>query len=136
MRPCEQSPVVSRAEALDAAEGREEKGISEAKAEEFNGALANVQRLLRAAGIRSYSVRSIGLKLLGSGEPYPKGQIQWHVPELFVRSDAGWLTATVTMGTRSGCYLVSVRGGTGLQTAREPEQVAHLILATPPGGTT
>ncbi|MDP9843228.1 hypothetical protein [Streptosporangium lutulentum] len=103
--------------------------------EEFNRALANVQRLLKDAGIHSYSVRTVGLKLLGSGGPYPIGHIRWHVPELFVRSDAGWLIATVTMGTRSGCYLVSVPGGTGLQTAREPEQVAHLILTPPPGGT-
>ncbi|MEV6861570.1 hypothetical protein AB0M44_11275 [Streptosporangium subroseum] len=118
----------------DAAEERAEKGISEAKAEEYNGALANVQRLLKREGIRSFSVRPIDLKLISTGGPYPMGQSRWHAPELVIPSDAGWVAATVIMRPSSGCYPVSIRNGPDLQTVREPQQVADLILTAQPGG--
>jgi hypothetical protein len=54
-----------------------------------------------------------------------------HPPELTVKGPQGWRVATVTMGARSGSYLVSLRDGSGPQavTSEHPEQVVKLILA-------
>ncbi|WP_436759503.1 hypothetical protein [Streptosporangium sp. V21-05] len=56
-------------------------------------------------------------------------------PELAVIAPGGRREATVTMGPRSGCYLVSLRNGTDPQTVRSehPEQVVKLILAARSG---
>ncbi|WP_329428871.1 hypothetical protein OG339_06355 [Streptosporangium sp. NBC_01495] len=66
------------------------------------------------------------------GRPIQLGEAKRYAPELVVHSDAGRV-ATVTMGARSGCYLVSLPGS-DLQTVREPQQVADLILTARPGG--
>ncbi|MET8340271.1 hypothetical protein [Streptosporangium canum] len=52
-------------------------------------------------------------------------------PELTVTGSQGWCDATVTVGPRSGCYLVSLRNGSDLQKVRgeQPEKVVDLILA-------
>ncbi|MFI6450311.1 hypothetical protein ACIBF6_02055 [Streptosporangium amethystogenes] len=94
-----------------------------------------MQQLLKAHGVRSYAVHTISLKLSGEeGRPIPLGKRKLYAPELVVRGGAGSVTATVTMAARSGCYLVSLRGGPDLQTVREPHQVADLILTARPGG--
>ncbi|WP_433366886.1 hypothetical protein [Streptosporangium sp. CA-115845] len=109
--------------------------LVDAKAEQHDKALAIVQQLLKARGIRSYAVHTIGLKLTGDdGRPIPLEKPKRHVPELVVHNDVGWVDATVTIGPRSGCYLVSLRNGPGLETVREPRQVADLILTAQPGG--
>lgn len=112
-----------------------EKEISDATAEKYDGALAAVQRLLKIRGVRSYVVHTIVLRLFSDGRPFPLGQCERHAPELVVRSDAGWVASTVTVGPRSGCYLVSIPNGPDLQTVRSghPEKVANLILAAQPG---
>ncbi|GAA4188332.1 hypothetical protein GCM10022252_23420 [Streptosporangium oxazolinicum] len=140
MKSCEQSPTVSGAEAdtahakRSAAEKHEEPGISEAREEKYNDALADVQRLLRDYGVRSCAIRTFGLRLSDKrGRPIQLGETKRYVPELVVHGAAGRV-ATVTMGPRSGCYLVSLREDPDPQAVREPRQVADLILAARSGG--
>ncbi|MER6826900.1 hypothetical protein ABT352_13025 [Streptosporangium sp. NPDC000563] len=90
--------------------------------------------MLKTHGVRSYTVHTVGLKLSSEGRPIPLGQLTLHSPELVVRGAAGSVAATVTMGARSGSYLVLVPGGGEPQTLREPQQVANLILAARLGG--
>ncbi|MEV4753269.1 hypothetical protein ACFPKZ_13385 [Streptosporangium amethystogenes subsp. fukuiense] len=107
---------------------------SDATAEKHAGALGAVQQLLKVEGVHSYAVHTIGLKLSGEeGRPILLGKPKLYAPELVVCGGAGSVTATVTMGARSGCYLVSLRDGPDLQTVREPQQVANLILTARPG---
>ncbi|WP_371781670.1 helix-turn-helix domain-containing protein [Streptosporangium subroseum] len=73
--------------------------------------------------------------LHGDGRPYPLGQRARFAPELSVTGSQGWRDATVVVGPRSSSYLVSIRNGPDLLTVREPEQVAQMILTTPPGST-
>lgn len=58
-----------------------------------------------------------------------------HPPELAVIGPQGWRDATVTVGQRSGSYMLAVRGGPALQTVRSehPEQVVALIIAARSG---
>ncbi|MDP9848662.1 hypothetical protein [Streptosporangium lutulentum] len=100
--------------------------------------LAVVQRLLKAREVRSRVVHTVDLKLFGDGRPYPLGHHILHAPELTVHDAAGSAAATVTMGPRSGCYLVSLRNGSDPQTVRRerPERVANLICAAQPGDET
>ncbi|WP_371783525.1 hypothetical protein [Streptosporangium subroseum] len=106
----------------------EDDEVSDATATRHDAALASVQRLLKARGVRSYVVHTIVLRLFGDGRPYALGQRRRHAPELAVHGNAGWMVATVTMGPRSGCYLISAGNNTDLQTVREPQQVVDLIL--------
>ncbi|MER5643963.1 hypothetical protein [Streptosporangium sp. NPDC002524] len=105
----------------------EDDEVTKETAEEYGEALAVVQRLLRAQGIRSCLFRTISLKLLGSGGPHP---YRWRTPELVVANSRGSRDATVRVGPRSGCYFVTIRNRTGLETVREPQKVADLILAS------
>jgi hypothetical protein len=114
--------------------GHENDEVTDATAEKHDQALAAVQRLLKVQGVRSYAVHTIGLKLTDdAGRLIPLEKPKRHVPELVVHNNAGWVDATVTIGPRSGCYLVSLRGGPDLETVREPRQVADLILTAQPG---
>ncbi|MEV6865303.1 hypothetical protein AB0M44_30375 [Streptosporangium subroseum] len=110
----------------------EDDKVSDATAEKHDAALAAVQRLLKAQGVRSYVVHTIVLRLFGDGRPYSLGQRRRCAPELTVHGDAGWTVATVIMGSRSGCYLVSMRDGRDIETvpSETPEKVASLILTT------
>ncbi|GAA4219420.1 hypothetical protein FHR32_000387 [Streptosporangium album] len=114
---------------------------SDAKAEKHDKALAAVQRLLKVRGAHSYVVHTHHLSLFGDGRPFPLGKRQRYTPELVVHSDVGWVIATVAIGQRSGCYLVSISQGPNLETvpSAHPEMVANLVLtaqpAAQPGGT-
>lgn len=102
---------------------------------EDSRALAAVRQLLKGCGVRSYAVQTIGLKLSGpDGRPIAYGRPDLHSPELIVHEGDGSVVATVTIGPRSGCYLVTLRNGVGLQKARKPQHVADLILTAQPGG--
>ncbi|MEV6864422.1 hypothetical protein AB0M44_25865 [Streptosporangium subroseum] len=113
--------------------GHEDDEVSDATAEKHDAALAAVQRLLKARGVRSYVVHTIVLRLFGDGRPYSLGQRRRCAPELTVHGDAGWMVDTVTMGPRSGCYLVSLRNGPGLETVRDPQRVVDMILSSRSG---
>jgi hypothetical protein len=107
-----------------------------ATAEKHDRASATVQRVLKARGARSYIVHMHSLKLFGDGRPLPLGQLKRYTPELVIHSDAGWVIAVVTIGPRSGCYMVSIPRGPGIETvpSDRPERVANLVLAAQPGG--
>ncbi|AWS47190.1 hypothetical protein [Streptosporangium sp. 'caverna'] len=111
-----------------------EDSVTDATAEQHDKALAVVQRLLKARGVRAYAAHTIGLRLLGTGGLHPLGESRRYAPELIVHSGAGWVFATVTVGARSGCYLVSLWNGFDLRTVKRehPEKVADLILSIRP----
>lgn len=112
--------------------------VSDSTAEKHDKALAAVQRTLSVRGVRSYVVHTITLKLFGDGRPAPLGQRSRVAPELNVRSRAGMVVATVSVGSRSGSFLVSMRDSRDIETvpATNPEKVAKLILSTQFGGRT
>ncbi|WP_371784985.1 hypothetical protein [Streptosporangium subroseum] len=116
--------------------GHEDEDVSDKTAEKHDQTLAAVQRLLSVRGVRSYVVHTITLKLFGDGRPIPLGQRSRHAPDLDVRSRAGWVVATVSVGSRSGSFLVSTRDGRDIETVPSgvPERVANLILFTQFGG--
>ncbi|MEV6859513.1 hypothetical protein AB0M44_00705 [Streptosporangium subroseum] len=116
--------------------GGHEDYVTDKTAERHDLALAVVQQLLRVRGVRSFAAHTIDLKLSVDGRPIPLGKPQRHAPELVVHSAAGWVVATVTMGPRSGSYLVSMRDGGNIETvpAENPEKVASLMLAARFGG--
>ncbi|WP_329430641.1 hypothetical protein OG339_22345 [Streptosporangium sp. NBC_01495] len=94
-----------------------------------------MRQLLKGYEVRSYPVQIISLRLSDDeGRPIQLGEPELYAPELVVHEGDGSVTATVTIGPHSGCYLVSLRNGPDLQTVREPQQVADLILTTQPGG--
>ncbi|MFF3444583.1 hypothetical protein [Streptosporangium sp. NPDC002721] len=108
--------------------------VSEATVERHDRRLAVVQRLLMVHGVHSYTVHTVSLRLSGEdGRPIPLGRPKVYAPELVVRGDSGRV-ATVTVGERSGCYLVSLPGRSDPQAEREPQHVAGLILAARPSG--
>ncbi|WP_440104706.1 hypothetical protein [Streptosporangium sp. H16] len=122
------------AESLTEEHGNDE--VTDATAEEHDESLGVARRLLRERGMTAKPVHKISLKLVQDGRPLPLGRRVRHVPELVVHGDAGVIIGTVTVGLRSGCYLVSMRNGPDLQTVRRenPEKVANLILTAQPGG--
>ncbi|MEV6861838.1 hypothetical protein AB0M44_12650 [Streptosporangium subroseum] len=116
--------------------GHRDDEITDATAEKYGRVLAKVQRLLKVRGVRSFIVHTHSLKLFGDGRPLPQGSLGRHAPELVVRSRAGWVVATVTVGSRSGCYLVSMRDSKDTETvpSESPEKVAGLFLPAQFGG--
>lgn len=116
--------------------------IDEATAEDQGKALAMVQRLLRERGIRAWCQHTISLGLFADrtdevtwpDRPAFRSWLDRYPPELTVIGPQGCCDVTVTMGPRSGCYLVSLRSTTDPQIVRSehPEQVVDLILAAQP----
>lgn len=111
--------------------------VSDKTAEKYDRALADVQQLLKVRGVRSSIVHTHHLKLFGDGRPFPQGKLTRQAPELVVHNSAGRAVATVDIGQRSGCYLVSIPQGRDLETvpSGRPEMVANLVLAAQPSGT-
>ncbi|MEV0758231.1 hypothetical protein [Streptosporangium sp. NPDC050280] len=113
--------------------------ITDAAAESQDRALAVVQRLLTERGIRAHLHTTISLGLYGNhldlptwpNRPASRTWLNRHPPELAVLGPQGWRDVTVTVGSRSGCYLVSIRNGPDLQAVgqEQPEKVVDLILA-------
>ncbi|RCG26527.1 hypothetical protein DQ384_29260 [Sphaerisporangium album] len=104
--------------------------VSETTAEKHDAALGAVQRLLKAQGVRSQVIHVIHLKL---SRARPLLMVRTQVtPELAVHRGDGQVVAVVSMGTHSGCYLVTVRGSLpDVHTVRRrhPERVADLVAA-------
>ncbi|WP_329426786.1 hypothetical protein OG339_42110 [Streptosporangium sp. NBC_01495] len=97
--------------------------------------MAVVQRLLKAKEVHTLAVHTIALKLGQAREPWPPAQQTRRTPELVAHSPEGWEVATVTVGTRSNCYVVSLPsvGVTAqLVNANQPHAVVDLILAALP----
>lgn len=113
--------------------------IDEATADLHDTALAVVQRLLRERGVRARCHHRIGLGLYANrmdGVVWPdrsplRSWMERHPPELVVIGSRGLRVVTVTVGARSGCYLVALHDGSDLQAVRRewPERVVELVLA-------
>jgi hypothetical protein len=118
---------------------RSDEVITEATAESQDRALAIVQRLLTERGIRAHLHHTISLRLHGSHVHHPTWRdrpdsrtwMERHPPELTVIGPQGRCDGTVTIGSRSGSYLVSSRNEPALQTVRRehPERAVDLIVA-------
>ncbi|WP_440063746.1 hypothetical protein [Streptosporangium sp. OZ121] len=97
--------------------------------------MAVVQRLLKAKEIHTFAIHTIALKIAHDGVPWPPAQRTRRTPELVAHSREGWEVATVTVGTRSNCYVVSLPsvGVTAqLVNADQPHAVVDLILTALP----
>ncbi|MBG0824917.1 hypothetical protein HS048_29905 [Planomonospora sp. ID91781] len=125
MIPVQRAPEFS-------AEERIRPEVSDLVAETYGKALAVLQRLLKPHGFRAVRVHTIGMRLRGDGMPWPKASVTHHAPDLTVYGDAGRVVATVTVGLRAGCYLVSLPpAGVDCRTvaADRPHTVANMIRA-------
>ncbi|WP_329429027.1 hypothetical protein OG339_07820 [Streptosporangium sp. NBC_01495] len=94
-----------------------------------------MQQLLKPQEVHAYAVHTIALKLGQDGTPWPLGQRTRRAPELVAHNREGWEVATVTMGPRSDCYMVSLPalGVTAqLVNGSEPQAVVDLILTALP----
>ncbi|MFI6886499.1 hypothetical protein [Streptosporangium canum] len=115
--------------------------VDEATAEDQDKALAVVQRLLKERGIRSRCHHTISLGMFAShtdevtwpNRPF-RSWLDRHPPELAVIGPQGGHDVTVTIGSRSGSYLVSLPSTPDPQIVRSehPEKVVALILAAQP----
>ncbi|MFC6080578.1 hypothetical protein [Sphaerisporangium aureirubrum] len=111
------------------AEWHEDDAVSESAAEDFSEALAGVQRLLSRLGVRSFRIQTIRLRL--AGESSSRRIHMRLAPELVIPAGDGRPIAVVTVGARSGSWLVSVRGPLPdvLTTdRRKPEEIADVVL--------
>lgn len=110
---------------------QEDEGITESTAEQHDLALAVVQRLLKARGVRTRCLHRINLKLFGDGRPFPLGERRRYVPELVVHDGTGRADAVVSMDRQSGRYLVS-RPSAGAERravdADQPQAVVDMVL--------
>ncbi|MEU6743017.1 hypothetical protein [Streptosporangium sandarakinum] len=66
--------------------------------------------------------------------PPTRCRVDRHPPELAVTGPHGRRGATVTMGSRLSCYLVSLRDGSAFLSvsSEHPEQVVEMIMTAPP----
>ncbi|MCF6476445.1 hypothetical protein FAF44_50115 [Nonomuraea sp. MG754425] len=81
--------------------------ITEETAAEQNAALDHLLTHLTITGIHAELIKRqiptrCAVKLYASGESL------WHPPELVIYTDAGWRVATVSIGERSGSYMVAL----------------------------
>ncbi|MGW4421982.1 hypothetical protein [Streptosporangium sp. NPDC004631] len=121
---------------------KQDETVTEATAEKQDRALAVVQRLLQERGIRSRCHHTIGLRLHANrmdgvvwpDRPALRSWLERYPPELIVTGPPSRGEATVTIGPRSGCYLVCLRDAPGPRTVGEerPEKVVELILVAGP----
>ncbi|WP_440100002.1 hypothetical protein [Streptosporangium sp. H16] len=117
------------------AEERTHPEVSAFVAETHDKALAVVQQLLKVKDVHTHAVHAIALKSDEDDKPWPPTQRTRRAPELVAHSRQGWEVATVTVGPRSGCYVVSLPavGVTAqLVNANQPQAVVDLILAALP----
>lgn len=113
-------------------EGRESDEVTDATAEKHDRALALVRQLLRARGVRAKPVHTVVLRLSDNGRPLSIAERRLHAPELVAYDDGGGMVATVTVGRRSGCYLICLPpAGTAIRTVKpdKPYAVVDVVLA-------
>ncbi|WP_271216319.1 hypothetical protein [Streptosporangium carneum] len=100
-----------------------------------------MQRLLRERDIRARREYTISLGLF-AGRPDiaqrpdkpPLRSWETHLPPVLALVGQGWRGVTVTIGPRTGSYLVSLPGTADPQTVdrERPEKVVELIMAAGP----
>lgn len=98
-----------------------------------HGLLSELEQLIRAQGIKTSLSRRGGLRLCGSETSLSSTDRV----ELIAFSPEGWEVAMVTVGDRSGCYMVSLpSAGVGSRpvSGGRPHTVVDLIVAALPKG--
>ncbi|GAA4199362.1 hypothetical protein GCM10022252_50990 [Streptosporangium oxazolinicum] len=106
--------------------------MTDATAEKHGRSLALVQRLLKARGVRAKPVHTVVLRLSRDGRPLPIAERRRRVPELVAYDGGGRMAASVTVGRRSGCYLVHPSSaGAEIRTVKpdRPHAVVDVVLA-------
>ncbi|MFD1547175.1 hypothetical protein [Nonomuraea guangzhouensis] len=84
--------------------------IREAEAAAQNAALDRVLEHLTAEGVNAQLIKRLAVEC--EAEPYQPADKLRYPPQLIVYANAGWRVATVTIGVRSGAYMVELaRGG-------------------------
>ncbi|TMR15501.1 hypothetical protein ETD86_26945 [Nonomuraea turkmeniaca] len=83
--------------------------IAEEDAAAQNAALDRVLEHLTTAGINAQLIKRLVIEC--DTKPEPSAKTLWHPPQLVIYADAGWKVATVTIGPRSGSYMVELPGG-------------------------
>ncbi|WP_329084107.1 hypothetical protein [Streptosporangium sp. NBC_01469] len=100
--------------------------------QEIPEGLSDLARLVSAQGVRTSIIHYVGLHL-HSHRPLPFPREDRF--ELIAHSRGGWEVASVTVGDRSGCFVVSLSSvGVTAQmvNADQPHAVVDLILAALP----
>ncbi|MBT2229788.1 hypothetical protein [Nonomuraea sp. NEAU-A123] len=80
--------------------------ISEEKAVAQNAALDRVLKHLTAAGVHAELIKRLVVEC--EINPDPSAATFWHPPELKIYADEGWRVATISIGPRSGSYMVEL----------------------------
>ncbi|MBT2229176.1 hypothetical protein [Nonomuraea sp. NEAU-A123] len=109
--------------------------IREAEAAAQNAALDQVLKHLTVEGVNAQLVKRLVIEC--GAHPGPFIEKLRYPPQLVIYADAGWRVATVTIGVRSGAYMVELaRGGPDnvlradrveVVSASEPGRVALLV---------
>jgi hypothetical protein len=81
--------------------------ITELKAMEQNERLDRVLAHLTTAGVHAQLIKRQASTRC-TVMLYASGERLWHPPELTIYADAGWTLAVVTVGERSGSYMVEL----------------------------
>jgi hypothetical protein len=110
--------------------------VTEEEATEQNEALDRILAHLTTRGINAQLVKrqlpaQCAIKLYATGEDL------WHPPELIIYADGGWKIAVISIGERSGSYLVELPRvgpnnqpcGKGIEAVpvNRPDRVASLV---------
>ncbi|GAA4183859.1 hypothetical protein GCM10022252_11840 [Streptosporangium oxazolinicum] len=94
--------------------------------------LSDLARLVSAQGVQTSIIHYVGLRLRSHRPlPFPREDRF----ELIAHSRDGWEVASVTVGERSGCFVVSLPSvgvTTQMVNADQPHAVVDLILAALP----
>lgn len=103
--------------------------IREAEAAAQNVALDRVLEHLTAEGVNAQLIKQLAVEC--GAEPGPPAERLRYPPHLVIYADAGWRLATVTVGARSGAYMVELARG-GPDNALRADRV-EVVPASQPG---
>ncbi|TMR23906.1 hypothetical protein ETD86_06130 [Nonomuraea turkmeniaca] len=80
--------------------------IPEEEAAAQNATLDRVLERLTAASVNAQLIKRLAIQC--ATKPSPSAERLWYPPQLVIYADAGWKVATVTIGPRSGSYMVEL----------------------------
>ncbi|MEV5501645.1 hypothetical protein AB0M50_40250 [Nonomuraea fuscirosea] len=80
--------------------------IPQEEAATQDAALNRVLECLTAVGVNAQLIKRLAIQC--ETKPDPSAERLWYPPQLVIYADAGWRVATVTIGPRSGSYMVEL----------------------------
>ncbi|MGP3964499.1 hypothetical protein ACTWPT_51925 [Nonomuraea sp. 3N208] len=80
--------------------------IPEEQAAAQNAALDRVLEHLTAVSVHAQLIKRLVLRC--ETKPDPFAETLWYPPQLIIYADAGWKVATISIGPRSGSYMVEL----------------------------